>query len=156
MDPETLIQTIQIGIAVFAYVTILFLTFRDLRIFRRTGYLSYRKGALKGILASTVVLIGLFLFVYISSALICLALVFVGLMINQKGKREQIFTTAGTWARFTGKTDIVRTREEMRENYEKMQAEKMLADNEKKQMKTENEKNERREKRKEQREQDEE
>jgi hypothetical protein len=155
MEPATLIQTIQIGIAVFAYVTILFLTYRDLRIFRRTGYLSYRKGALKGIIASTVVLIGLFLFFYLST-LICLALVFVGLMINQKGKREQIFTTAGTWARFTGKTDIVRTHEEMRADYERIQAEKTQTDSEKKQMKIEKEKNERREKRKEQREQDEE
>jgi len=149
MDPEILIQTIQIGIAVFAYVTILFLTYRDLRIFRRTGYLSYRKGALKGLLASTVVLIGLLLFFFISSALICLAFVFVGLMINQKGKREQIFTTAGTWARFTGKTDIVRSPEEIRADYERIQAEK-------KQMENEKEKNDIREKRKEQREKDEE
>jgi len=149
MEPETLIQTIQIGIAVFAYVTILFLTYRDLRIFRRTGYLSYRKGALKGILASTVVLIGLFLFFVLSSTLICLALVFVGLMINQKGKREQIFTTAGTWARFVGKTDIIRTPEEIRADYERIQAEK-------KQMENEKEKNDIREKRKEQREKDEE
>jgi len=149
MDPEILIQTIQIGIAVFAYVTILFLTYRDLRIFRRTGYLSYRKGALKGLLASTVVLIGLLLFFFISSALICLAFVFVGLMINQKGKREQIFTTAGTWSRFTGKTDIVRSPEEIRADYERIQAEK-------KQMENEKEKNDIREKRKEQREKDEE
>ena len=156
MDPEILIQTIQIGIAVFAYVTILFLTYRDLRIFRRTGYLSYRKGALKGLLASTVVLIGLLLFFFISSALICLAFVFVGLMINQKGKREQIFTTAGTWARFTGKTDIVRSPEEIRADYERIQAEKTQTERGKKQIENEKEKNERREKRKEQREKDEE
>jgi hypothetical protein len=148
MDPATLIQTLQIGIAIFAYVTILFLTYRDLRIFRRTGYLSYRKGALKGILASTVVLIGLLVFLLFSSALICLALVFAGLMINQKGKREQIFTTAGTWARFTGKTDVVRTPEEIRADYERIQAEKTQTENEK-------EKNDIREKRKEQREKDE-
>jgi len=144
MDRLTLIY---VGIAAFAYFTILFLTYRDLRIFRRTGYFSYRKGAFKGILASSLVLIGIFLMP--SMEIIGLAFVFVGLMVNQKGKREQIFTTAGTWARFIGKTDIVRTPEEIRADYEKIQAEKKQAEKEK-------EKNDRREKLKEQREQDEE
>jgi hypothetical protein len=118
MDPAT----IYIFIGAFAYVTILYLTLRDLRIFRRTGYFSYRKGAFKGIVASTLVLIGIILIQI--SVLAGLGLVFVGLMVNQKGKREQIFTTAKTLDRFLGKTDIVRTKEEIREDYLKQQNEK--------------------------------
>ena len=142
-----LLTMMYLGIGIFAYFTILFLTYRDLRIFRRTGYFSYRKGAFKGIMASSLVLIGIFLIM--SWEILGLACIFVGLMVNQKGKREQIFTTAGTWARFIGKTDIVRTPEEIRADYEKTQAEK-------KQMEKEKEKSDIREKRKEQREKDEE
>ena len=45
-------------IAMFAYFVVLFLTLRDVRIFKRTGYRSYRRGALKGLAASTMILIG--------------------------------------------------------------------------------------------------
>lgn len=117
-----------------------------MRIFRRTGYVSYRKGALKGIIASSAVLIGIFLIP--AMEILGLALVFVGLMINQKGKREKVFTTAGTFSRFIGQTDVVLTNEEKRELYEQQMAEK-------KQMEKEKEKAERREKMKEQREPDE-
>lgn len=145
-DGNTL-TLIYLGIGVFAYFTILYLTFRDLRIFRRTGYLSYRKGAFKGIIASSVVLVGLFLMPTLE--IIGLALVFVGLMINQKGKREKVFTTANTFERFTGKTDIVLSNEEKRELYEQQLAEK-------KHLEKEKEKADRREKMKEQREKEEE
>ena len=40
---------IYLGIAMLAYFVVLFLTLRDVRIFRRTGYRSYRKGAMKGL-----------------------------------------------------------------------------------------------------------
>ena len=133
---------IYLGIGVFAYFTVLFLTFRDMRIFRRTGYISYRKGAFKGILASSAILIGIFL--THAMELLGIALVFVGMMINQKGQREKVFTTAGTLSRFIGQTDLVLTNEEKRELYEKQIAER-------KQMEKEKEKNDRREKLKEQR-----
>lgn len=136
------IQLIYLGIGVFAYFTILFLTFRDMRIFRRTGYVSYRKGAFKGIIASSAVLIGIFLIPAMD--LLGIALVFVGVMINQKGKRETVFTTAGAFSRFIGQTDILLTNEEKRELYEQQMAEK-------KQMEKEKEKAERREKLKEKR-----
>ncbi|MDY0266793.1 MAG: hypothetical protein RBQ94_04010 [Methanimicrococcus sp.] len=140
------IQLIYIGIGIFAYFTILYLTIRDLRIFRRTGYMSYRKGALKGIIASTLALAGIFVIPFME--LLGIALVFVGMMVNQKGKRETIFTTAGALDRFLGKTDIVLTDAEKRENYEKYLADKKQAEKEK-------EKASRREKMKEQREKDE-
>ncbi|MCL2141527.1 MAG: hypothetical protein FWH46_01410 [Methanimicrococcus sp.] len=111
-----------IFIGAFAYITILYLTLRDLRIFRRTGYSSYRKGAFKGIIASTLVLIGALLTpsFYVAG----LGLVFLGVMVNQKGRREQVFTTAKALDRFLGKTDIVRTKEEIYEEYLKQQDEK--------------------------------
>ncbi len=126
VDTLTLIY---IGIGVFAYFTILFLTFRDMRIFRRTGYVSYRKGAFKGIIASSVVLLGIFLTQ--SMQLLGLGLVFLGLMINQKGAREKVFTTAGTFQRFIGQTDIVLTNEEKKELYEQQMADKKRMEKEK-------------------------
>lgn len=111
------------GIGILAYFTILFLTYRDMRIFRRTGYASYRKGAFKGIIASSIVLIGVFL-IPSFQGILGLALIFFGLMVNQKGKREPVFTTAKAWKRFIGTTDIVRTPEEIRADYEKEQAER--------------------------------
>ncbi|WNY27488.1 hypothetical protein [Methanolapillus ohkumae] len=114
--------TMYIVIGIFAYVAILYLTYRDLRIFRRTGYFSYRKGALKGIIASTFVLIGIFLIPTVNDIL-GLALIFVGLMINQKGTREEVFTNATAFERFIGKTDIVRTPEEIKADYLRQQEE---------------------------------
>jgi hypothetical protein len=146
LGPE-IIDYMYLGIGVFAYISILTLTFRDLRIFKRTGYISYRKGAFKGIIASTLVLIGIFLMT-IFSQLIGLALVFIGVMVNNKGPREKVFTTAGAFDRFTGKTDLILTDEERKEIYEKQMLEKKQAEVEKK-------KAERREKMKEQREKDE-
>jgi propanediol dehydratase large subunit len=118
-----------IGIGVFAYLTILFLTFRDMRIFRRTGYVSYRKGAFKGIVASSVVLIGIFSI--LAMQLLGLGLIFLGLMLNQKGARENVFTTANALNRFIGQTDIVLTNEEKKELYEQQMADKKRMEKEK-------------------------
>ncbi|MDV0446348.1 hypothetical protein MsAg5_01780 [Methanosarcinaceae archaeon Ag5] len=119
---EFTLINLYIGIGIFAYIAILYLTYRDMRIFRRTGYFSYRKGAFKGIIASTLVLLGTFLIPGFNE-IIGLALIFVGLMINQKGKREQVFTNASALDRFLGKTDLVRTPEQIRDDYLKQQEE---------------------------------
>ncbi|NYT19613.1 MAG: hypothetical protein GKC08_04910 [Methanosarcinales archaeon] len=91
-------------IAIAAYCVVLFLTLRDIRIFRRTGLPSYRKGALKGLVASTVILAGIIL-VGINAEL-GLVIVFIGLYINRKGVRENVFNDATTLERLLGKTDI--------------------------------------------------
>jgi hypothetical protein len=93
-------------ISMLAYAVVLFLTLRDVRIFKRTGYRSYRIGALKGLAASTVVLVGAII-VEVKPEL-GLLIVLVGLFINRKGVREKVFTHAGTLDRFLGKTDYVR------------------------------------------------
>ncbi len=94
----------------FAFTAMLLMTYRDLRIFHRTGYLSYRKGAFQSLIASVFCMIGCIVLVStnLSGTFIALLFVFIGTLINKKGKREQVFTTAGTFARLTGKTDIVR------------------------------------------------
>jgi hypothetical protein len=94
-------------IAMLAYAVVLFLTLRDIRIFKRTGYRSYRKGALRGLAASTVVLIGA-MFVAEVKPELGLLIVLIGLFINRKGTRENVFTHAGTLDRFLGKTDYVK------------------------------------------------
>lgn len=101
---------IYLGIAMLAYFVVLFLTLRDVRIFRRTGYRSYRKGAMKGLMASTVTLIGAIIVVEAGSNLSQLGLlvVLLGLYLNRKGVRERVFTNAGTLDRVLGKTDYIR------------------------------------------------
>jgi CHASE2 domain-containing sensor protein len=91
-------------ISIMAYLVVLFLTLRDIRIFRRTSIMSYRKGALKGILSSFVMLIGVILTVIKPE--LGLLVVFIGLYINRKGQRELVFKQANTLDRLLGKTDI--------------------------------------------------
>lgn len=91
-------------IAIAAYVVVLFLTLRDIRIYKRTRYQSYRKGAMKGIAAMFATLFGAILTLVNPS--IGLLLVLLGLFINRKGVREKVFQSAGTLDRFLGKTDI--------------------------------------------------
>ncbi len=91
-------------IAMLAYVVVLFLTLRDIRIYKRTRFQSYRKGAIKGILASTIVLVGIVV-TYINPN-IGLLLVLVALFANKKGTREPVFKDAKAIDRLLGKTDI--------------------------------------------------
>ncbi|WMW26101.1 hypothetical protein RE474_05095 [Methanolobus sediminis] len=93
-----------IYLAIFAYVAVLYLTLRDIRIYKRTKIDSYRKGAMKGILASSIVLLGI-LFTTFNPEL-GLLIVFVGLYFNKKGVRERVFINADGKDRFLGKTDI--------------------------------------------------
>jgi hypothetical protein len=95
-------------IAMLAYFVVLFLTLRDIRIFKRTGYRSYRKGALKGLAASSLILLGAI--AVKAKPDLGLLFVLIGLFINRKGIRESVFTSAGTLDRFLGKTDYVRKR----------------------------------------------
>ncbi|MBC7085260.1 MAG: hypothetical protein H5T43_02675 [Methanomethylovorans sp.] len=91
-------------ISILAYFVVLFLTLRDIRIFRRTRLVSYRKGAMKGIISSFVMLFG----VIITSLNpeLGLLVVFIGLYINRKGQREVVFKQANVIDRLLGKTDI--------------------------------------------------
>ncbi|ADI74523.1 conserved hypothetical protein [Methanohalobium evestigatum Z-7303] len=91
-------------IAITAYIVVLFLTLRDIRIYKRTRYQSYRKGAMKGIAAMFATLLGAIL--TLANPSIGLLLVLIGLFINRKGVREKVFQNAGTLDRFLGKTDI--------------------------------------------------
>ena len=93
-------------IAMFAYLVVLFLTLRDVRIFKRTGYRSYRRGALKGLVASSLVLVGAI--IVETKPDLGLLIVLIGLFINRKGVREHVFTGAGTLDRILGKTDYVK------------------------------------------------
>ncbi|WP_321430177.1 hypothetical protein [uncultured Methanolobus sp.] len=93
-----------IYLAIVAYAVVLFLTLRDIRIYKRTRLDSYRKGAIKGILASTLALLGV-LFTTFNPNL-GLLVVLIGLFFNQKGPRDRVFNNAGAMDRFLGKTDI--------------------------------------------------
>ena len=92
-----------IYISVAAYILVIFLTLRDIRIYKRTKLESYRKGAMKGIGASFVVLLGAI--VSLINPNIGLLIVFIGIYFNKKGFREKVFNEAKTMERFLGKTD---------------------------------------------------
>lgn len=91
-------------IAIMAYFVVLFLTLRDIRIFRRTRIISYRKGALKGIISSFVMLVGVIL--TLLNPELGMLVVFIGLYVNRKGQREVVFRQANAFDRLLGKTDI--------------------------------------------------
>ncbi|WP_129599242.1 hypothetical protein [Methanohalophilus profundi] len=91
-------------IAIAAYFVVLFLTLRDIRIYRRTSFESYRKGAMKGIAASTIVLIGAVITPLNPN--IGLLFVLIGMFLNKKGAREKVFNDANATERMLGETDL--------------------------------------------------
>ena len=92
------------AISVAAFAVVAFLTLRDIRIFRRTKLESYRKGAMKGMAAMFLLLLG-GIVVQVNPELGML-LVLIGMFINKKGQREDVFGGAKTADRFLGKTEI--------------------------------------------------
>ena len=74
-------------ISAAAFVVVAFLTIRDIRIFRRTKLESYRRGAVKGMAAMTLVLIGVI--IVPANAEIGMLLVLIGMFITKKGPREK-------------------------------------------------------------------
>ena len=95
---------IYIYIAAFGFVAILYLTLRDIRIFHRTKIESYRKGALRGMVAGALAWIGMI--VTLGNRSIGLTIVLVAVYINGKGKREDVFGNAPLAKRVLGETTI--------------------------------------------------
>lgn len=91
-------------ISIAAFMVVAFLTLRDIRIFRRTKLESYRRGAMKGMAAMTLALLGVM--VVQQNPEVGLLLVLIGLFINKKGHREDVFGNAGTVERFLGETRV--------------------------------------------------
>jgi len=100
-------MSIYVYIAAFGFISIIFLTLRDIRIFHRTKIVSYRKGALKGMIAGTIALIGM----GVTAAnpadpTIGLTIMFVAIYLNGKGKREDVFGNTPMIKRVLGETII--------------------------------------------------
>ncbi len=97
-------------IAAFGFVSIMFLTLRDIRIYHRTKIESYRKGALKGMIAGALALIGMIVTIQspdnLQMAQIGLTIILVAVYINGKGKREDVFGDAPMIKRVLGETKI--------------------------------------------------
>ncbi|MCE8422880.1 MAG: hypothetical protein J5U19_11115 [Candidatus Methanoperedens sp.] len=91
-------------IAAFGFAAIIFLTLRDIRIFHRTRIASFRKGALKGMIAGTVALMGMI--VTIENPSIGLTITLVAVYLNGKGKREDVFFDAPMIRRVLGETKV--------------------------------------------------
>ena len=97
-------------IAAFGFLSIMFLTLRDIRIYHRTKIESYRKGALKGMMAGALALIGMIVTIQspdnLQMAQIGLTIILVAVYINGKGKREDVFGDAPMIKRVLGQTKI--------------------------------------------------
>ena len=89
-------------IAAFGFLTIMFLTLRDIRIYHRTKIISYRKGALRGMIAGALAIIGMG--VTIENPQIGLTILLVAVYINRKGTREDVFGDAPVIKRVFGET----------------------------------------------------
>ncbi len=98
---------VYIYIAAFGFAAIIFLTLRDIRIFHRTRIESYRKGALRGMIAGALAWIGMIVTsAYPENPSIGLIIVFVAIYFNGKGKREDVFGNAPLIKRVLGETTI--------------------------------------------------
>lgn len=91
-------------IAAFGFLSIMFLTLRDIRIYHRTKIVSYRKGALKGMVAGALAIIGMG--VTIDNPQIGLTIILVAVYLNGKGRREDVFGDAPVIKRLLGETKI--------------------------------------------------
>ena len=95
---------IYVFIAAFGFFVIIFLTLRDIRIYHRTKLESYRKGALRGMIAGALALIGMS--ITAANPSIGLIITLVAVYINGKGKRENVFRDAPLMKRVLGETTV--------------------------------------------------
>lgn len=96
---------VYVYVAAFGFAAIIFLTLRDIRIYHRTKLESYRKGALRGMVAGALALIGMG--VTSENPSIGLTIVLVAVYINGKGKREDVFGDAPLIKRVLGETKTI-------------------------------------------------
>lgn len=97
---------IYIYIAAFGFISIMFLTLRDIRIYRRTKLDSYRKGALRGMLMGALALLGMNFTGNPGFESVGLTIVLVAVYFNNKGKREDVFGDAPLMKRVLGETSL--------------------------------------------------
>jgi len=97
---------IYIYIAAFGFISIMFLTLRDIRIYRRTKLVSYRKGALRGMLMGALALFGMNFTGNPGFESVGLTVVLVAVYFNNKGKREDVFGDAPLMKRVLGETTV--------------------------------------------------
>lgn len=95
---------IYVYISAFGFVSIIFLTLRDIRIYHRTKIESYRKGALRGMLAGALALVGMA--VTAGNPSIGLTITLVAIYFNGKGKREDVFGDAPLLKRVLGEAKV--------------------------------------------------
>jgi hypothetical protein len=98
---------IYIYIAAFGFISIMFLTLRDIRIYRRTKFDSYRKGALRGMLMGALAWFGMiFTAGNPNYETVGLTIILVAVYFNKKGKREDVFGDAPLMKRVLGETTV--------------------------------------------------
>ena len=90
-------------IAAFGFVSIIFLTLRNIRIFRRTKLESYRKAALRGMIMGALAWLGMIV-TGTGNEQIGLGIVFIAIIFLGFGKHEDVFGDAPVMKRVLGET----------------------------------------------------
>ena len=90
-------------IAAFGFVSIIFLTLRNIRIFRRTKLESYRKAALRGMIMGALAWVGMIV-TGTGKEQIGLGIVFIAIIFLGIGKHEDVFGDAPVIKRVLGET----------------------------------------------------
>lgn len=94
-------------IALFGLIVVMILWLRDCRIYLRTALLGYRKAAIYGIGCTALSIWGAGeAYLHPEYDLLGLVCVLIGLYIQGKVERENVFTTQTSWERFFGKAPI--------------------------------------------------
>jgi len=91
-------------IAAFGFVSIIFLTLRNIRIFRRTKLESYRKAALRGMIMGALAWLGMIVTGNPGKEQIGLGIVFIAIIFLGIGKHEDVFGDAPVIKRVLGET----------------------------------------------------
>jgi hypothetical protein len=93
-------------VAGFGVAVTAFLWLRDLRIFYRTGLAGYRKAAYWGVPCTAISLLGFFVTVYAEAwEYFGLGLVLLGLYLQGRVDRENVWHGEGTAERFFGRAE---------------------------------------------------
>ena len=114
-------------IALFGLLVVLILWLRDCRIYIRTGLLGYRKRAVYGIGCTALSICGAgIVYLFPDYDLSGLACVLIGLYIQGKVERENVFTNQTSWERFSGKAPMntssnIKKTEQMHQNQKNKQ-----------------------------------
>ena len=90
-------------VALFGEIAVIFLWLRDIRIFYLTGLPGYRKAAYYGVLYGALATFGILIALTDAGfEVVGIGVVMAALFLQERNKKEKIWTKETTWERFFG------------------------------------------------------